>query len=276
MGEAFLLKPAFTQQVNCKNGWTPQEIWQIDRILRADCRIWVDTARERFPADFTPASGASHPGLHRPVLRTLRQERPGQTRVLSGQRHSGDIHVAAPLEASRPGTLGIGLLVDDAQVGAGAVHEERAHGAITLLGDRAKPCLAATQMLSRGEAQGSGIVAPTLEDVGIAHAGDQGRGGLRPDRRDLHEPACRLTLLRQRADLLIVALHMPVERAQLFKEAGEHLARQVRQAVFGILEDPRQLPAQARHPLGTPQESADLVHLGGCGWPRRVSGPGAP
>ncbi|WP_168185588.1 hypothetical protein [Acidiferrobacter sp. SPIII_3] len=55
MGEAFLLKPAFTQQVNCKNGWTPQEIWQIDRILRADCRIWVEPHP---PARIARAPGA--------------------------------------------------------------------------------------------------------------------------------------------------------------------------------------------------------------------------
>lgn len=49
--------------------------------------------------------------------------------------HRSDIHVPALLEPSRPITLGVHFFVDDAQIRAGAMHQERPQVAIALASD---------------------------------------------------------------------------------------------------------------------------------------------
>src|SRR5256885_14117101 len=84
------------------------------------------------------------------------EHRPRNTRMLGGERHRGHIHVSTLLEPSRPITLGVRFLVDDAQVCAGAVHQQRSQVAIALASDLPEPLLAAARVLSRGDPQPGG------------------------------------------------------------------------------------------------------------------------
>jgi hypothetical protein len=55
----------------------------------------------------------------------MHQDCRGNRRVLGGERDGGDIHLPARLQPLRPRALGVSLLVDDAQVGSGAMHPQR-------------------------------------------------------------------------------------------------------------------------------------------------------
>ena len=74
--------------------------------------------------------------------------RPADARILGRERDGRYIDVSTFLQPSRPGALGIGLLVDDPQVRSRAVDEERAQIAITVASDLAKPLFAAARVLS--------------------------------------------------------------------------------------------------------------------------------
>ena len=86
--------------------------------------------------------------------------------MLGSGRHRGDIHVPALLEPSQPITFGVRLLVDDAQICAGAVHQERSQVAIVLASDLPEPLLAAARVLSRGNPQPGGKARPFLKTCG--------------------------------------------------------------------------------------------------------------
>ena len=73
------------------------------------------------------------------TLGPMGEDRPRNTCMLGSECHRGDIHVPALLEPSRPITLGVGLFVDDTQICAGAVHQERSQVAIALAGNRPEP-----------------------------------------------------------------------------------------------------------------------------------------
>lgn len=76
------------------------------------------------------------------------EDGPGDTRMLYGERDGRDVHMPALLQPSRPGGLGIGILVDDAQVRPGGVHQQGPQVPIAPAGDLPEAILAAGGVLS--------------------------------------------------------------------------------------------------------------------------------
>src|SRR5439155_3252967 len=136
-------------------------LWQSWRVVPPQSRLRV--------TDAWPPSG--HGGLRTrgSIVCAVGEDRPGDARMFGGQRNRGDIHVSTLLQSSRPGTLGVRFLVDDAQVCPSAVHQERSQVPIALAGDLPEPLFAAARVLSGGDPEGGGVAAPALEDVRIAH-----------------------------------------------------------------------------------------------------------
>jgi hypothetical protein len=145
------------------------------------------------------------------------EDRPSNARMLGGERHGSDIHMPTLLQPSCPLSFGVRLLVDDTQMCAGAVHQERSQVAIALTRDLPEPFFAATRVLPRSDAQPRREASPILEDFGIAHRGDERRRRLRSDRLDAHQPSRRLTGLGERADLAVVSANARIRLMKLLK-----------------------------------------------------------
>ena len=73
-----------------------------------------------------PTSGRDDLRARGPIFCAMGEYRPGDACMLGGERDGGDVHVSALLQPSHPGALGIGFLVDDAQVRSRAVHQKGA------------------------------------------------------------------------------------------------------------------------------------------------------
>jgi hypothetical protein len=71
----------------------------------------------------------------------------------------------------------------------------------------------------------------------------------------------RLTGCGERTVLPAVSHHLHIELAKLLEQSGEHLARERRQSVLGIFEDPRQLMPQPCH-ASTPPARTRQTALG--------------
>src|ERR1019366_10656672 len=115
----------------------------------------------------------------RPIFCAMGEYRPGDACMLGGERDGGDVHVSALLQSSRPGALGIGFLVDDAQVRSRTVNQQGAQKAVALARDLAKALFAAARMLAGRDSERGRVTAAAREHVRITHAGDQRRCGLR-------------------------------------------------------------------------------------------------
>ena len=81
-------------------------LWQSWRVVPPQSRQRATGVRS--------TSGRDHLRPRGSIFCAVGEDRPGDARMLGGQRNSGDIHMPTLLQSSRPGTLGVRLLVDDA------------------------------------------------------------------------------------------------------------------------------------------------------------------
>src|SRR5271165_6604264 len=136
--------------------------------------------------------------------------------MFSRERDRDNVDVSALLKPPRPNAFPIGLFVDDSQIRARSVYQQRAQVTISLARDLPQPIDAAARVLTRSDPERGGITAPALEDVRIAHARHQRGRGLRTNRLNPHEPARRLTGFGEPTDLPVVRTHLGVELPKLF------------------------------------------------------------
>ena len=80
-------------------------------------------------------SGRNPYGLRGLILCTLGKHRPGDASVFCCQRHSGHVDMPSLLQPLRPRGFLISFLIDDPQISARSVYEQRPQIPITLLGD---------------------------------------------------------------------------------------------------------------------------------------------
>src|SRR5215470_15462831 len=122
-----------------------------------------------------------------PVVFLLGQHRPGDARLLVGQCDRGNSWFLVRQEVRDPGVLlgmGTGLLQD----GKRSHDQDALQVAVTLLGYRSQPRLAAGGILARDDADPGPKVAPRLEYRSIGNRGNNGaradeanaRNGLKP------------------------------------------------------------------------------------------------
>src|SRR5271166_4189057 len=131
--------------------------------------------------------------------------------MFSREGDSDDVNMPALLEPPRPHAFPIGLFVDDSQIRARSVYQERAQVTIPLARDLPQSIDAAARVLTRSDPERGGIASAAFEDVRVAHARHQRGRRLRSDRLDLHQPTRRLTGFGEPTDLPVVRTHLGVE-----------------------------------------------------------------
>ena len=132
------------------------------QLVRSRNSLWVvpPRSRLRLRSGARPTSGRDCRGLRGSIFGSMRQDRPGNPRMPGRECDGGDIHLPTLLEPPRPLAFGVSLLVDDAQVGSGAVHQQCAQVAMALASNLPQAPLAATRALSGRNAEPGGKAAP--------------------------------------------------------------------------------------------------------------------
>lgn len=104
------------------------------QLVRSRNSWWVVPPRSRLRvrSGARPTSDRDRREHLGSVFGSMRRDHPGDPRMLGSQRDDDDVHVPALLQPPRPLAFGIDLLVDHAQVGSSAVHQQRAQIPIAL------------------------------------------------------------------------------------------------------------------------------------------------
>src|SRR3981081_3697677 len=116
---------------------------------------WMSTSA----AAVAPQSGSSRRACAVAVIFSLGQHGPDDPSGFGGERHHGDLVGPTCEQLAQPGIAdAVPLLL--AQMGAGAVDQQRTQGAVSLLGEAAGTMLAAGAVVASGQAHpGSKVTA---------------------------------------------------------------------------------------------------------------------
>lgn len=122
-----------------------------------------------------------------PEIFAILQHRPGQPRILRGDRHHGSPVAASFDQAACPSAEPVLLGAESGQDGAGAHDEQAVQVMVAGLGDAPQPRFAAAAVLPGNQFDPCGNLAAVGEFVAAAEAGEKRTGGGGANAGQLHE-----------------------------------------------------------------------------------------